>query len=255
MIPIKTENEIKIMREANRIIAVILTEIEEKIKPGVTTYELDHWAEQRILSLKAKPAFKGYITGNRVFPFPATLCTSVNQVVVHGIPSKTQVLEEGDIISIDVGSVYKGYYGDGAYTYPVGNISDQARDLMDTCQKALYVGIERAVKGNRNTDISRAIDRFVTPKGYGIVRDLTGHGVGRRLHEEPQVLNYDDGHKGKKLKINMTLAIEPMINAGTWKVRTLSDQWTVVTDDGSLSAHYEHTIAITTNGPEILTRL
>jgi methionyl aminopeptidase len=187
--------------------------------------------------------------------FPATLCTSVNNVVVHGIPSEKQVLEEGDIISIDVGCIYKGFHGDGAYTFPVGEISEEARNLMDTCKKALQVGIKKAIKGNRVSDISRAIDRFVTPKGYGIVRDLTGHGVGRNLHEEPQILNYDDGNKGKKLKFNMTLAIEPMINAGTWQVRTLNDQWTVVTKDGSLSAHYEHTIGITPNGPEILTRL
>jgi methionyl aminopeptidase len=255
LIPVKTDNELKIMREANRIIAVVLTEIEAKIKPGVTTYELDQWAEQRLLSMGAKPGFKGYITGNRISPFPSTLCTSVNHVVVHGIPSQAQVLQEGDIISVDVGCIYKGFYGDGAYTYPVGQISDSARDLLDTCQKALYKGIERAVKGNRVSDISRAVDRFVNPKGYGIVRDLTGHGVGRKLHEEPQILNYDDGKKGKKLKVNMTLAIEPMINMGTWQVETLSDQWTVVTADGSLSAHFEHTVAVTTNGPEILTRL
>ncbi len=252
---IKTDNEMKIMREANRIIAIVLTEIQERIKPGVSTLKLDQWAEQRILDEGAKPAFKGYITGNRVFPFPATLCTSVNNVVVHGIPSEKQVLEEGDIISIDVGCIYKEFHGDGAYTYPVGEISEEARNLLDTCKKALQLGIEKASKGNRVSDISRAIDRFVTPKGYGIVRDLTGHGVGRNLHEEPQVLNYDDGKKGKKLKLNMTLAIEPMINAGTWQVRTLDDQWTVVTKDGSLSAHYEHTIGITANGPEILTRL
>jgi methionyl aminopeptidase len=253
LIILKTDNEIKIMRQANRIIGVLLTEIEEKIKPGVTTYELDVWAEERIRSFDAKPGFKGYMYGNRMFP--ATLCTSVNEEVVHGVPSKQKVLREGDIIGIDVGCIYRGFYGDGAYTYPVGNISDEAQHLMDTCQKALYLGIEKARKGNRVNDISTAIDRFVTPKGYGIVRDLTGHGVGRNLHEEPQILNYDYGRKGKKLKINMTLAIEPMINMGTYKVKTLSDNWTVVTEDGSLSAHYEHTIAITPNGPEILTRI
>jgi len=240
------------MREANRIIAVILSEIEDKIKPGVSTYELDCWAEERITSLGAKPGFKGYVSGNRVFP--ATLCTSINEEVVHGIPSKARVLKEGDIIGIDVGCLYKGYYGDGAYTYPVSQISPQAQNLLDTCQKALYVGIEKARKGNRINDISAAIDRFVTPKGYGIVRDLTGHGVGKNLHEEPQILNYDDGQKGKKLKENMTLAIEPMINMGTYRVRTLNDYWTVVTEDGSLSAHFEHTIVISSNGPEI-TRL
>jgi methionyl aminopeptidase len=253
LILLKTDSEIKIMREANRIIAIILSEIEDKIKPGVSTYELDRWAEERIVNLGAKPAFKGLISGNRIFP--ATLCTSVNEEVVHGIPSKQKTVKEGDIISIDVGSLYKGYYGDGAYTYPVGKVSEEARRLMDTCHKALYIGIEKAKNGNRVNDISVSIDRFVTPKGYGIVRDLTGHGIGKQLHEEPQILNYDDGQRGKKLKANMTLAIEPMINIGTYRVKTLSDTWTVVTEDGSLSAHYEHTIVVTPNGPEILTRL
>lgn len=241
------------MREANRIIAVILTEIGEKIKPGVSTLELDQWAEQRLDSLKAKPAFKGYGSNGRYFP--AALCTSVNEEVVHGIPSETRVLAEGDIIGIDVGSIYKGYHGDGAYTYAVGEISDEAKTLMEVCQKALQLGVAQAKKGKRVSDISIAIDRYVTPRGYGIVRDLTGHGIGKNLHEEPQVLNYDDGRKGKKLKENMTLAIEPMINVGTYQVRTLDDKWTVVTEDGRLSAHFEHTVAITSNGPEILTRL
>ena len=253
MIILKTNNELKIMREANRIIAIILSEIRDKIKPGVSTYELDQWAEERLSSLNAKPAFKGYGSAGRIFP--ATLCVAINEEVVHGIPSKERVVEEGDIIGIDVGSIYKGFHGDGAYTYAVGTVSDEARALMDCCKEALDIGIAQARKGNRISDISIAIDRFVTPKGYGIVRDLTGHGIGKNLHEEPQVLNYDDGRKGPKLKENMTLAIEPMINSGTYRVRTLADKWTVVTEDGSLSAHYEHTIAITPNGPEVLTRL
>lgn len=249
MITLKTDRELKLMREANRIIAIILAEIGERVKPGVSTYELDQWAEQKILSLDGKPGFKGY-NG-----FPATLCTSINDEVVHGIPSKERILEEGDIIGIDVGSIYKGYYGDGAYTYAVGKITGAAQALLDTCKTALETGVAAAKRGNRVTDISIAIDRFVSPKGYGIVRDLTGHGIGRHLHEEPQVLNYDDGVKGPKLKANMTLAIEPMITTGTYEVRTLSDNWTVVTADGSLSAHFEHTVAITQDGPEILTRL
>lgn len=253
MIILKTNSELKIMREANRIIAVILSEIGDKVKPGVSTYELDQWAEQRLESMNAKPAFKGYGSKGRIFP--ATLCVSLNDEVVHGIPSKERVLEEGDIVGIDVGSIYKGFHGDGAYTYPVGKISDEANVLMDCCKEALNAGIMQAKKGNRISDISIAIDRYVTPKGYGIVKDLTGHGIGRNLHEEPQILNYDDGRKGQKLKENMTLAIEPMINSGTYRVRTLHDSWTVVTEDGGLSAHYEHTIAITPNGPEILTRL
>ncbi|HLP59287.1 MAG TPA: type I methionyl aminopeptidase [Candidatus Deferrimicrobium sp.] len=255
MIILKTNSELKLMREANRIIAVILTEIADKIKPGVSTYELDQWAEQRLASMNAKPAFKGYGSRNGRNGFPASLCVAVNEEVVHGIPAKNKILQAGDIIGIDVGSIYKGYHGDGAYTYAVGEVSAGARALMKCCEEALYVGIAQARKGNRVSDISIAIDRFVTPRGYGIVRDLTGHGIGRSLHEEPQVLNYDDGHKGQKLKENMTLAIEPMINGGTYKVRTLSDQWTVVTEDGSLSAHYEHTVLITADGPEILTRL
>ncbi len=241
------------MREANRIIAIILQEIAAQIKPGVNTYDLDVWAEQRLADFNAKPAFKGYGSGTR--RFPATLCIAVNDEVVHGIPSKDKVLKEGDIIGVDVGSIYKGYHGDGAYTFPVGKISAEAEALMACCKEALNVGISQAKKGNRVSDISIAIDEFVTPKGYGIVRDLTGHGIGRSLHEEPQILNYFDGRKGKKLKENMTLAIEPMINCGTYAVRTNSDDWTVVTEDGSLSAHYEHTIAITKNGPEILTRV
>jgi methionyl aminopeptidase len=253
LIIIKTDKELKVMRQANRIIAIILSEMEDKIKPGVSTLELDQWAEERILGLDAKPGFKGYVSGSRMFP--ATLCTSINEEVVHGIPSSERILEEGDIIGIDVGCIYKGFYGDGAFTYAVGKVSDEAQHLMDTCKKALNIGIEKARKGNRISDIGNAIDRFVSPKGYGIVRDLTGHGVGRKLHEEPQVLNYNDGKKGKKLKLNMTLAIEPMINAGTYRVKTLDDNWTVVTEDGSLSAHFEHSIAITGNGPEILTRL
>ncbi|MCP4156020.1 MAG: type I methionyl aminopeptidase [bacterium] len=253
MIILKTNSELKLMRAANRIIAVILAEIGEKIKPGVNTYDLDQWAEERLASFNAKPAFKGYGTPGRLFP--ATLCIAINEEIVHGIPSKDRILKEGDIIGIDVGSIYKGYHGDGAYTYEVGTVSDEAKALMECCKEALKVGIAQAKKGNRVSDISIAIDKFVTPKGYGIVRDLTGHGIGRNLHEEPQILNYDDGRKGKKLKENMTLAIEPMINGGTYEVRTLADQWTVVTADGKLSAHYEHTIAITANGPEVLTRL
>lgn len=249
MILLKTDNEMKLMREANRIIAVVLTEIRDRIKAGVSTYDLDQWAEKRILDLRAKPGFKGYKG------YPATLCTSINQEVVHGVPSKEKILEDGDIISIDVGSIYKGFYGDGAYTYAVGNISDEAKSLLETCEESLYVGIEQSKLGNRVNDISIAIDRFVRSQGYEIVRDLTGHGIGRYLHEEPQILNYDNGLKGPKLKTNMTLAIEPMITNGSFEIRTLNDMWTVVTVDGSLSAHFEHTVVVTSNGPEILTRL
>jgi len=252
---LKTDQELTLMREANRIIAVILSELEEKIKPGVSTLELDQWAEQRILALKAKPGFKGYTGRTGVKPFPATLCTSINQEVVHGIPSAQRLLQEGDIVGVDVGAIYKDYYGDGAYTYAVGTISASAHDLLETCKKALQLGIEQATPGNHLGDIAKAIDRHVRGRGYEVVRDLSGHGIGRHLHEDPQVPNYYDGRRGVKLKSRMTLAIEPMINAGTFEVQTMDDNWTVVTCDGSLSAHYEHTVALTDNGAEILTRL
>jgi methionyl aminopeptidase len=255
MIMLKTDNELTLMREANRIIAVILSELEEKIKPGVSTLELDQWAEQRILGLKAKPGFKGYAGRAGVQPFPATLCTSINQEVVHGIPSALRRLQEGDIIGIDVGAIYKDYYGDGAYTYPVGAISASAQDLLETCKKALQLGIEQAKPGKHLGDIAKAIDNHVRGRGFEVVRDLSGHGIGRHLHEDPQVANYYDGKSGVKLKSRMTLAIEPMINAGTFAVQTMGDNWTIVTCDGSLSAHYEHTVALTDNGAEILTRL
>ncbi len=253
MIILKTDNELNIMREANRIVAVVLSEMKDMIRPGVSTYELDKFAEERITGLNAIPGFKGYGWGDR--RFPATLCTSINDQVVHGIPSRDVILAEGDIIGIDVGTIYKGFYGDGAYTYAVGKVSDDTIRLMDTCEKALYKGIDAAIEGNRVSDISNAIDKFVRSKNFEIVRDLTGHGIGRNLHEEPQVINYNNGIKGKKLSRNMTIAIEPMITNGDYQVKTLGDDWTVVTADGSLSAHYEHTIAISDNGPEILTKV
>ncbi len=253
MIIQKSENGLKIMREANRIIAIILSEIEAKIKPGVSTYELDKWAEDRILSLHALPGFKGY--GSKTKKFPSTLCTSINYEVVHGIPSKQRILKEGDIIGIDVGSIYKGYYGDGARTYAVGKIDDRKAKLMDVCKKSLFEGIKAAKIGNRVSDISNAIDKAVRKHGFEIVRDLTGHGIGKDLHEDPQILNYNNGKKGPKLKKNMTLAIEPMITDGGYDVETLDDGWTVITTDRSDSAHFEHTIVVRENGPEILTRL
>ncbi len=242
------------MREANRIVAVVLSELRDRIKPGVNTLELDGWAEQRIVGCKGLPAFKGYGGRNGSQPFPATLCTSVNQEVVHGIPSPKRVLQEGDIIGVDVGVIYEGYYGDGACTYAVGGVSDQARALMDTCRKSLQLGIEAAQAGNYLGDIAKAVDGCVRAAGFSVVRDLSGHGIGRSLHEDPQILNYYDGRRGARLKSRMTLAIEPMINAGGWQVRTLDDGWTVVSSDNSLSAHFEHTVALTDNGPEILTR-
>lgn len=254
MIMLKTDRELDRMREANRIVAVVLSELRDKIKPGVNTLELDGWAEQRIVGCKGLPAFKGYGGRAGTQPFPATLCTSVNQEVVHGIPSLKRVLQEGDIIGVDVGVIYEGYYGDGACTYAVGGVSEQARSLMDTCRRSLQLGIEAAQAGNHLGDIAKAVDGCVRAAGFSVVRDLSGHGIGRSLHEDPQILNYYDGRRGARLKSRMTLAIEPMINAGGWEVRTLDDGWTVVSSDNSLSAHYEHTVALTDNGPEILTR-
>ncbi len=253
MIILKTDNELKIMREASRIVAIVLSEIKDLVQPGVSTFELDRFAEERITGLDAIPGFKGYGWGNK--RFPATLCTSVNNQVVHGIPSKDVILEEGDIIGVDVGTVYHGYFGDGAYTYAVGNVGKDAMELMEVCEKSLYKGIQSAKVGNRVSDISNSIDKYVRSKGFEIVRDLTGHGIGKNLHEDPQIINYNNGIKGRKLSKNMTIAIEPMITNGDYRVKTLNDDWTVVTVDGSLSAHYEHTIAITDNGPEILTRV
>jgi methionyl aminopeptidase len=254
MIMLKTDRELDLMRAANRIVAVVLSELRERIKPGISTLELDGWAEQRIVGLKGRPAFKGYGGRNGSQPFPATLCTSVNQEVVHGIPSAQRILSEGDIIGVDVGVIHEGYYGDGACTYAVGGVSAHARALMDTCRRSLQLGIEAAQAGNHLGDIAKAIDGCVRAGGFSVVRDLSGHGIGRSLHEDPQILNYYDGRRGARLKSRMTLAIEPMINAGGWEVRTLDDGWTVVSADNSLSAHYEHTVALTDNGPEILTR-
>jgi methionyl aminopeptidase len=254
MILLKTDHELERMREANRIVAVVLDEIADRIRPGVSTLELDEWAEGRITGLKGLPAFKGYGGRSGGKPFPATLCTSINQQVVHGIPAGTCLLREGDIIGIDVGVIYDGYHGDGARTYAVGRVTPQASELMAACQKSLQLGIAAARSGNHLGDIAKAIDGCVRAAGFSVVRDLSGHGIGRSLHEDPQILNYYDGRRGARLKSRMTLAIEPMINAGGWEVRTLDDGWTVVSSDNSLSAHYEHTVALTDNGPEILTR-
>lgn len=249
MIILKRQHELELMREANRIVAIVLNEIGEHIRPGVSTGELDEWAESRVRSLGAEPGFKGYRG------YPATLCTSINEQVVHGIPSHSVLLKDGDIIGIDMGTRYKGFYGDGAYTFAVGTVSEDLLQLMETCRNALDNGVAAAILGNRVSDISAAIDRTVRSNGYEIVRDLTGHGIGASLHEDPQVINYIDGRKAEKLKTGMTLSIEPMITNGTYRVKTLADGWTVITEDGSYSAHFEHTVAITDNGPEILTRI
>lgn len=237
------------MREAGRIAAEALALLREKVKPGVTTAELDAVAQAIITKRGAKPSFKGYRG------FPASICTSINEQVVHGIPNSKVVLKEGDIISIDVGATYKGYVGDNAITLPVGHVSPVAQRLMDTTQGALMAAIAAARGGNYLEDISGAVQDYAESRGFSVVREYVGHGVGRQMHEEPSIFNYRQGKRGPQLKPGMTLAIEPMINEGVADTRTLRDKWTVVTKDGKLSAHFEHTIAITEGEPEILTLL
>ncbi len=248
MIILKSPDEIKRMAEACRIVAEVLEEIRKIIAPDITTKEIDGFAESYIVSKKAYPAFKGYRG------FPASLCTSVNEEVVHGIPSSRR-LKKGDIISLDIGVYYRGFYGDAAVTFPVGEPEGVAKKLLTVTKDALYRGIENAVIGNRLFDISSAIQRYVEGNGFSVVRNFVGHGIGRELHEEPQVPNFGRTGEGPSLREGMTLAIEPMVNAGGWEVIILSDGWTAVTKDRSLSAHFEHTVAITSNGPLILTKL
>jgi len=252
---IKKPSEIDLMRQASRIVAMVLEAMADAVKPGISTAMLDEIAEGIIRRNQAIPSFKGY-PHRGVNDFPASVCASINQEIVHGIPSAERVLHEGDIISIDVGTIYKGYQGDGAVTLPVGRVSPEAQRLMETTRAALMVGIGQAWPGKRTGDISRAIEQYVLGRGYQVVREYTGHGIGREMHEDPQVPNYFvAGMPDLKLKPGMTLALEPMVNAGTWRTRALADGWTVETEDSKLSAHFEHTIAITHGEPEILTRL
>lgn len=235
------------MRQAGRIVAQILEEMCQMVKPGVTTGELDGHAEARIRELGAKPAFKGY------HGFPSCVCISVNHEVVHGIPSPKRVLKEGDIVGLDFGVNLEGWYGDSARTVAVGRISSEAQRLIDATQKSLELGIAECRAGNRVFDIGHAVQSYVEKQGYSVVREFVGHGIGRALHEEPQVPNFGPKGKGTVLKPGMVLAIEPMVNAGKHEVQVLADGWTAVTADRSLSAHFEHTVAITPEGPEILT--
>lgn len=246
MIVIKSSHEHQLMRQAGRIVAIVLKELEAKIKPGITTKELDVIADTTILKLGGIPAFKGY--GG----FPASICTSVNEEVVHGIPGN-RVLQEGDIISIDAGAFYGGYCGDAARTFAVGEISPVAQKLLQVTKEALDMGIAMAKPGNRLTDIGHAIQTHVELNGFSVVRQFVGHGIGRKMHEEPQVPNFGPPGRGPRLKAGMALAIEPMVNTGHFPVRVLSDNWTVVTEDGSLSAHFEDTVFITEDGYEVLT--
>jgi len=243
---IKSDTELEYMRSAGKVVADTLAMIEKVIKPGITTAEIDKIAEEFILAQGAIPSFKGY--GG----FPGSICASVNDVVIHGIPNDT-VLVEGDIISVDCGAILNGYHGDAARTFPVGSISKEAQHLIDVTKESFFKGIEKAVVGNRLTDISAAIQKHAESFGYSVVRDFVGHGIGTDMHEDPQVPNYGTAGKGPKLVHGVVLAIEPMINMGNYKVKIKPDGWTVVTSDGKLSAHYENTIAITNDGVEILT--
>jgi methionyl aminopeptidase len=248
VIVLKSPREIERMRVPCRIVAEILGLLRESVKPGVTTLELEELAIRETKKHKAVPAFKGYAG------YPYALCCSPNDRVIHGMPNATP-LKEGDILSIDFGVLYDEFYGDSAITLPVGAISDTARALMTATEESLYCGIEQAVAGGRLYDISSAVQRHVEARGYSIVRAFVGHGLGKQLHEDPQVPNYGVAGRGISLKPGMVLAIEPMVNCGTYAVKVLQDGWTAVTADGSLSAHFEHTVAVTEHGPEILTRL
>ncbi len=246
---LKSPREIQIMREAGRIVARVHAALREAIRPGVSTWDLDQLAVATMTRYNATSCFLGYRG------FPANICASINNELVHGIPSRDRILKDGDIISIDVGVRYRGFIGDSAWTYAVGSISAEVQRLMQVTEASLYEGITQSKAGNRVIDISRAVQKYVEGHGMNVVREYTGHGVGRQMHEAPQVLNYvsDDSDGRLLLRPGLVVAIEPMVQAGTWQTRTLKDNWTVVSKDGSMAAHFEHTIAITHSGPEILT--
>ncbi len=246
MIQYKSSRQIKQIRKAGRVVSEVLDLISENVRPGVTTGELDALTVEFLKSKNAKSAFLGYQG------FPASICASVDDEVVHGIPRKRE-LRNGQILSVDFGAIVDGYYGDSARTFAVGEVSDDVRKLLDVTEKSLYVGIKKCLVGNKLGDLSAAIQSYVEAQGFSVVRDLVGHGIGRKMHEEPQVPNFGEAGTGIEMKEGLVIAIEPMINAGEFEVRVLSDGWTVITADGSLSAHFEHTVAITSKGPEILT--
>ena len=248
MVILKSPEEIEKIRQSNIIVADILNELRGMVKPGITTMALNRYSEELVLRKGAKPAFKGY----RGYPF--SLCASVNSEVVHGMPSN-RVLKTGDLISLDFGIYYNGYYGDSAITVSVGEVSDVAARLSSITKEALYNGIKEARAGNRLGDISAAVQEHVEASGFSVVRDFVGHGIGKNLHEDPQIPNFGTRGKGIELKSGMVFAIEPMVNEGTYKVKVLDDGWTVVTADGKLSAHFEHSVAITEDGPVILSRV
>lgn len=249
MVVLKTSRELKAMREAGRISANALKLAGEAVEPGITTWEIDEIVRKYIEGQGATPSFLGY--GG----FPASACISVNDVVIHGIPSKSIILKKGDIVGIDIGACYEGFHGDNAWTFPCGEVSEEAKALLDATEKGLFLGIEQARPGNRLGDIGHAVQAYVEARNYSVVREFVGHGVGAKLHEDPSVPNYGTPGRGVRLLPGMTIAIEPMVNRGKCGVRILQDGWTTVTQDGSLSAHFEHTVAITPDGPVILTQL
>lgn len=248
MIICKSAAEIEKLRRSGHIAREILEEMRTLVRPGIRTLDLEEYAEKRIRQFSVKPAFKGYRG------YPCCLCASVNSEVVHGIPSK-RVLKEGDIVSLDMGVIAEGYYGDSALTVPVGTISDSLQRLLRVTEESLQLAIERARAGNRLGDVSAAVQQHAEEAGYSVVKEFVGHGIGRALHEDPQVPNFGEPGRGPVLKEGMVFAIEPMVNAGTNEVRVLEDRWTAVTADGSCSAHFEHMVAVTHNGPDVLTRL
>jgi len=248
MIICKSAAEIEKLRRSGQMVREVLEEVRGRVKPGVTTLDLEEYVERRVRQLGAKPAFKGYRG------YPCCLCASVNEEIVHGIPSG-RILKDGDIVSLDLGVIVDGFYGDSAVTVPVGEISDSLKRLLRVTEESLLLGIERVRVGNRLGDVSEAVQRHAERAGYSVVREFVGHGIGRELHEEPQVPNFGMAGHGPLLKEGMVLAIEPMINAGAPDVRVLSDQWTAVTADGAYSAHFEHMVAVTRNGPDVLTQL
>ncbi|HLF27915.1 MAG TPA: type I methionyl aminopeptidase [Anaerolineae bacterium] len=249
MIVLKSAQEIELMRQAGRIVAEVLALMREVARPGVTTVELDRAAAELIQRRGGRPTFKGY------HGYPANICTMINHELVHGIPSSQRRLKDGDILSLDVGVTYKGYVGDAGSTLAIGEVSPRARQLIEVTEGSLYAGIAQARAGHRAGDISAAVQQYVESRGFSIIREYTGHGVGRQMHEEPQVPNFGRAGRGLVLKPGLTLALEPMVSAGDWRTRVLEDGWTVVTADGSLSAYFEHSIAITESDPEILTKL
>ena len=248
-VSIKSEREIELMRQAGKILAKVHEELGQAIRPGISTWEINQLGEKLIRQYDCIPNFLNY------HGYPASVCVSVNEEVVHGIPKKDVILKEGDIVSLDAGLIYKGYHSDAARTHFVGQVSPEVKKLVEETRNSFFEGIKMAKAGNHLYDISNAIDAYISQFGYGIVRDLVGHGIGTELHEDPQIPNFRQVRKGMKLVPGMTLAIEPMINAGTWEVCWLDDEWTVVSEDGSLSAHYENTVLITDGEPEILTLL